>query len=213
MAAVAEEWFRSPAWDSVARADFEARLARARPGNRQQYLRIKGVSLRAAGELDGAAQLLQRAADYADGALFMTVAAWETLADMAAERGDRPAAEHLYRRILTEQPGLSGTTGSVEISLAEVLLDGGGAERRDEALALLHSWLDRDQIKWASQLFRWHLDLIRVAEATGDTQTVRRAANTALTLAEQGPQLPHHPDVGLVKTDKATLKRLRKLAK
>lgn len=210
---MAEEWFRSPAWDDAARADFETRLARARPANRQQYLRIKGVSLRAAGELQGAGQLLERAAEYPDGHLFMTVAAWETLADMAAERGDRSTAERLYRRILTEQPSLSGTTGTVEISLAEVLLDGGGTDRRDEALTLLNSWLERDQIKWASQLFRWHLDLIRIAEATGNTQTVRRTANTALSLTEQGPQLPNHPDIGLVKTDTATLKRLRKLAK
>jgi hypothetical protein len=36
MPPVADEWFRSPAWDKPARADFEARLARARPHNRQQ---------------------------------------------------------------------------------------------------------------------------------------------------------------------------------
>jgi hypothetical protein len=85
MVVVADEWFRSPAWDDAARAAFEARLARARPGNRQQYLRIKGVSLRAAGELDGARELLERAAKHPDGHLYMTVAAWESLADMAAE--------------------------------------------------------------------------------------------------------------------------------
>jgi predicted Zn-dependent protease len=211
--AVADEWFRSPDWDDTARADFEARLARARAGNRQQYLRIKGVSLRAAGELDGARELLERSAAHPDGHLFMTVAAWETLADMAAERGDRATAEQLYRRILDEQPSLSGTTGSVEISLAEVLLDSGNADARAEALNLLNSWIERDRIKWASQLFRWHLDLIRIAEADGDVETVRRAANTALSLTERGPQLPRHPDVGLVETDEATLERLRRLAR
>ena len=41
------DWFRSPDWDEPARTAFEARLARARPRNRQQYLRIKGLALRA----------------------------------------------------------------------------------------------------------------------------------------------------------------------
>ncbi|MGO8956786.1 MAG: hypothetical protein ACLQFR_05360 [Streptosporangiaceae bacterium] len=40
------EWFRSPAWDESARADFEVRLSRARPHNRQQYLLIKALALR-----------------------------------------------------------------------------------------------------------------------------------------------------------------------
>jgi predicted Zn-dependent protease len=213
MSSVVDEWFRSPAWDEAALADFEGRLARARPHNRQQYLRIKGISLRAAGQLDAARELLERAADFPEGYLHETVAAWETMADMAAERGDRVAAEQLYRRILAEQPSLSGTSGNVEISLAELLLDTGRPGARDEASALLNSWIGRKQLKLDSELFRWHLALIRVAEAIGDHETVRRAANTALRLADRGPKLPRHPDVGLVQTDRATLKRLRKLAK
>ena len=210
---VADEWFRSPAWNAAARVDFEARLARARPFNRQQYLRIKGISLRAAGQMDGARELLERAADFPDGYFHQTVGAWETLADMAVERGDRVTAAKLYRRVLAEQPSLSGSTGNVEISLAEVLLDGGRLEERDEALKLLNTWIERKGMKFDSQLFRWHLNLIRIAEATGDHETVRRAANTALTLAERGPQLARHPEVGIVQTDKTTIKRLRKLAK
>lgn len=208
-----DDWFRSPEWDDAAHADFEAHLARARANNRQQYLRIKGVSLRAAGHLDAARELLERAADHPIGYSAETVAAWESLADMAVERRDWASAEQLYRRILAEQPSLSGTTGSVEISLAEVLLASGRTEDRDEALTLLNSWIGRNGLKFDSQLFRWHLDLIQIAEATGDTETVRRAAGTALTLTERGPQLPRHPDVGLVQTDAATVERLRELAK
>ena len=209
-----DEWFRRPAWDDAARADFEARLARARPHNRQQYLRIKGLSLRAAGQLAGAHELLERAADYPepDGYLHQTVSAWETLADIAAERGDRATAEEIYRRILA-LPSQSGSSGTIEISLADLLLDTGRQQDRDEALALLNDWLKRDQLKFDHVLFRWHLVLIRLAEAAGDRETVQRAANTALTLAERGPQLPRHPDVGLVHANKATLKRLRKLAR
>jgi hypothetical protein len=99
------------------------------------------------------------------------------------------------------------------MSLAELLLDTGRHAAREEALALLSTWINRQGVKLDSQLFRWHLDLIRVAQIDGDGETVRRAANTALTLANRGPQLPRHPEVGLVQTDKATLKYLRKLAR
>ncbi|HEY3954536.1 MAG TPA: hypothetical protein VGM53_14260 [Streptosporangiaceae bacterium] len=173
---MANDWFRSPEWDEDARADFETRLARARPHNRQQYLR-------AAGHLDGARELLERAADRTDGYFVQTVAAWETLADMAVVRGDRESAEQLYRRILAEQPSLSGTTGSVEMSLAEILLDTGHPDALNEAFALLRSWTGRSGIKFDSQLFRWHLDVIRAAQAIGDQETVKTAASAALKLA------------------------------
>jgi hypothetical protein len=55
-----EDWFRSPAWDQAARAEFELRLARARDHNRPQYLRIKGLALREAGLVDAARVLWQR---------------------------------------------------------------------------------------------------------------------------------------------------------
>jgi tetratricopeptide (TPR) repeat protein len=209
-----EEWFRSSAWGEAARDDFEMRLARARPHNRQQYIRIKGLALRSAGHTEAARELLERAADYPppDSYLHQTVAAWETLADMAVQRGDRSTAEQLYRRILA-LPNQSGSSGTVEIALAELLLDTSRPSDRDEASALLNAWMDRGGMKFDHVLFRWHLVLIRLAQAIDDRETVQRAARTALNLAERGPQLPHHPDVGLVKPEEATLKRLRKLAK
>jgi hypothetical protein len=130
---------------------------------------------------------------------------------MAVDRGDPATAEQIYRRILA-LPNQSGSTGSVEISLANLLLDTSRGPDRDEASALLDAWMNRDQLKFDHVLFRWHLTLIRLAEAIGDEETVRRAANTAITLAERGPQLPRHPGVGLVHADMATLERLRELA-
>lgn len=103
--------------------------------------------------------------------------ACEKLGDIAVHQGDRQAAEEYYRRVLIDNPTLDGTTGCVEISLAELLLDTRREPGRDEALALLNSWLKRPGMKLDSQLFRWHLVLIRLAEQTGDCETARRAAN------------------------------------
>jgi hypothetical protein len=176
-------------------------------------LRIKGLALRSAGDTDGAQELLERAAACPDGYTFQTLAAWETLADMAVDRGDRHTAEQLLRRILEVQDaGGSRATGSVEITLAEILLDCDRPGDRAESMTLLNTWIERDGLKFDNQLFRWHLNLIRIAETTGDRETVQRAAKTALELAERGPQLPRHGDVGLVRTDTETLERLRRLA-
>ena len=57
---MADDWFRSPDWSPIAQAEFEARLSRARPYNRAQYLRIKGLALAEAGEKRGARQLWER---------------------------------------------------------------------------------------------------------------------------------------------------------
>jgi hypothetical protein len=54
------EWFRSPDWGEADRADFERHLARSRAYNRAQYLRIKGLALRDAGEIDEARGLWLR---------------------------------------------------------------------------------------------------------------------------------------------------------
>lgn len=209
---MADEWFRSPAWDEAARAGFEARLARSRPYNRQQYLRVKAVSLRDGRNHAAAWELFQRVVNEPDGDLLEVVFARENLGDLAAERGDYNTAMEFYRRVLTEEPTLSGTTGDVEISLAELLLDSSLPADRDEARRLLDSWVARDILKFNSSLFRWHMALIRLAAMTGDRETVRSAAKTALELAQRGPQLSRHKDVGLVETDGATLTRLRKLA-
>lgn len=209
---MSEDWFRAPAWDAASRDDFEKRLARARPHNRPQYLRIKALALRNAGEIQAAKTLLLRVLDQPGVYPFEVACTHELLGDLAAQQGDRQVAGNYYSLVLDEQPSLSGTTGTVEISLAELLLDGGAETDRTQALDLLNSWFARPGMKFDSQLFRWHLAIIRLAEQTGERETVRRAANTALELASRGPQLVRHKDVGLVHADDATLLRLRDLA-
>jgi hypothetical protein len=106
---------------------------------------------------------------------------------MAVDRGDRETAEQLYRRILTEQPSLSWITGAVEMSLAEILLDTGRPDALNEASAWLSAWIERDGLRFDHQLFRWHLDFVRTAQATGARETViKRAARIALELAARG---------------------------
>jgi hypothetical protein len=209
---VPDEWFRSPLWTDEARTDFEARLGRARGYNRPQYLKIKAIALREAGLIEPARDLLMRVAEQPEVHGFEVASAQELLGDLAVLRDEPDEAERFFRWVLTEWPTLNGTSGAVEISLAELLIERNRDTERDEAQALLSSWMDRDGLKFDHTLFRWHLALIALAEQIGDRETIQRAAQTALTLAGRGRQFPKHGDVGLVRTDLATLNRLERLA-
>ena len=208
---MADDWFRSPDWSAEAQEEFYARLGRARAHNRTQYTRIKGLALRDSGQLDAARGLWLGILEGEGGHDFERASTLEHLADSYVEC-DPPLAEGYYRRLLSEHPTLNGTTATAEIALAELLVDKGDGASMDEALALLNSFLHRNTAQFPSVLFRWNLALIRIAEATGDDETVQRAAGTALSLANQGPVFSDHEDVGVVRTDALTLRRLRKLS-
>lgn len=128
-------------------------------------------------------------------------------------REDPAMAEHYYRRLLAEYPTLSGTSPAVEVSLANLLIDKGDQASLEESFALLNSYLECGFMQFPSNLFRWHLARIRIAQATDDKETVRRSARTALDLANRGPVLPRHMALGVVQADEQTLERLPELAK
>jgi len=209
---VADDWFRSSDWSPAAQADFEARLKRARGHNKTQYARIKGLALHESGQTKAARLLWERIlAD--DSALdFERATTLEHLGDSYV--GDDPSrAEQYFRRLLHEYPTLNGTSHTVEISLAELEMAKGRRADTDEALALLNAFLERGISQFPNVLFRWHLVLIDVAQATKKKATVKQAARTALDLAGRGPVFPRHKDVGVVRAEEKTLRRLRKLAK
>lgn len=208
---VSDEWYRGADWDADTQEAFELRLRRARPANRQQYLRIKATYLLSGGKEDDGVQLLHRSIELgtwrAD-----TASAWEQLGDVAALRGHTEEAVACYERVLREQPSLNGTSGKVEISLAEVLLATQEQSKVDEAIGYLNAWIKRDGPKLNDARFRWFLALIDASEAVGDHETAARSAKNALDLAARGPQFCRHRDVGIVQADDLTLHRLKRLA-
>lgn len=207
---VREEWYRGPTWDPAARSDFEQRLHRARAHNRSQYLRIKALALREAGECNEARELLLRLiAEYPQ--TIDAASATELLGDIAGEQGRAAEAESWYRRVLRQWPTLNGTSAMVEVSLAELLTIRGGDTRCREAHQLLESRLDRGSM-FDNELFRWHVAHARAATQLGDTDTAKRSARTALSLVGRGPRFPRHPTVGIVHTNEDTLTWLRRVA-
>src|SRR5712691_10625788 len=175
MTRVADEWFRTSAWDAAARQDFERRLERSRAHTRPQYLRIKGLALIEAGNEEAAMELFQRVLRDHPGSLDCRMAL-ETMAGLERKQGNPLIAERLYRDLLKRWPDLNATTGMANVSLAELLLEKGGRDSAEEALQQLQAALARPGgVTLNANLFRWHVTLVRAAEAIGDTETTKRA--------------------------------------
>jgi hypothetical protein len=210
---MADEWFRSPDWSEQARAEFERRLARSRAHSRAQYLRIKGLALEGAGEVEAARSLWLRVlSDDGEHSELQGFGAMEHLGDSYAAT-DPDLAEHYYRCLIVENPRLNMTTTLQYVKLAELLIRRGQPADLREASDLLVTWVDAARSPFPNAQFRWNLAAIELGEAAGDRTAVREAARRALDCAAVGAPFSRHKNVGLVETDKRTLKRLERLAR
>lgn len=204
---MAGDWFRTPDWDAEAQLDFERRLARSRPRNQSQYLRIKALALRDAGRVADAKRLLQRVIDeYPDG--FDSAHAAELLGDLAREAADLDEAVRRYEQTLQLRPDLNGTSGQAHISLAEVL------NQRRAHLEALHALARIPLAKLGLDVarFRWNAALADAAAGVGERQVAKVSAERALALLRAPDQFARHPGVGRAETSQLQEARLRALA-
>jgi hypothetical protein len=137
------DWYRSLAWDAEIEAGFEERLRRARPASRAQYIRIQATYLLESPDLgvrETGRGLLQRViAEYPDDIQAKT--AMEQLGGSLAGDARLAEAEQALRETLrmcaASPAGRSGTTGTTELRLAEVIMSAGDAARISEAAEFL----------------------------------------------------------------------------
>lgn len=202
------EWFRTGDWDESARETFETRLARARADNRAQYLRIKALSLHAAGSVAAATDLLHRVLEEFPDSLDAAACA-ELLGDMACEAGAHQEAEHHYRRSLDLSAAQNGTSGEVHVGLAEALL---GQGRHREALDALRS-SSVSELTMNRSICRWNAALAQAAHGAGEREAAMQAAQAALALLDAPDQFSRHPGVGRGSLNDETVKRLRAISK
>jgi tetratricopeptide (TPR) repeat protein len=201
-------WYETADWDAAAQEDFEERLSRtrARPANRAEYLRRKGVELERAGLLYEAVRLYERFVAEEQANPFYVGWTIERLGDIARRSGQLADAERYYRQVLTTVGPHKSRSGMVEVSLAELLLDRG---RPGEAAAALD---DADMFSvtmFYANLFRYEVAQARIAQALGDTDAASAAAARALDLVGAPAQYSRHPGVGAVQIDDAIITMLR----
>ena len=119
-------------------------------------------------------------------------------------------AEYEYQAAIAASPTLSGTTGEVHLSLAEVLLTRDGVAAGAQIDSLLAD--AKPYLSFNSTVFRWQVLRARLAKVRGDRDTQRSAAEAALTLVAADPQFSQHPNVGLARPEPVLIAELERLA-
>jgi hypothetical protein len=198
-------------YDEQVMAEFEQRLARARPESQPGYLRVKAATLLEGGDPTArrvAIDLLQRVVTTHDHFIEVPFA-HELLGGAYSAEGDPAAAErHLRLCLQTADERRNGTTGYTELSLAEVLLEQG---RTAEAGELLADEALQGRLRFKSALYRYAVAVARYQAATNGDPKLWAAR--ALDLAHDAtPQFSRHPTVGLPEPDPATIEEMRRLA-
>jgi hypothetical protein len=203
-------WMHDPQSDRETMAEFERRLAKARPISRAQYLRVKAATLleqQTPAATAIAIDLLTRVVTNYDNRLEVPFS--HELLGVAYRRvGDLAAAEHHFRVCIdTAYENRSGTSHLTELWLAEVLLDQGRTAEAGDLLVLEE--LQRN-LTWNSAIFRFVVACARYEARTGGDPAPW--AKQALDLgADRTHPLTKHQDLGLVETDDATLDEMRHL--
>lgn len=207
-AASRDAWYRSSDWDERSRAEFETRLARAKPGNGVQYRRIKGIALLESGDRKREAagrELLEQIVSGRDAPGHERITALCVLGAHEQDRGSLIDAEHHLRAalgLMASNP--SGSSQLEEVRLAEILLAKGGRPDLVEARDLL----DRRAAsppRFLSARFRMCVAGARVSLALKDKTRAADWAAAALDLAASTHSgLANHPTLGLVETDSVT---------
>jgi hypothetical protein len=139
-----EDWYRCTSWTEGHRERFEQRLARARPENRAQYLRIQGVYLHQSDDPDiraSAIRLFERVVSEHPDALSQVAGAHIQLARHFEAKGEIDSAVEHYRATLAAESGGHMHHG-VELDFAELIIEQELAELYDVADVLLDAAAD-----------------------------------------------------------------------
>lgn len=216
------EWFRSSRWTPAIAEAFETRLQRARPDNRQQYVRIQATHLVAQDEsaVREAGRVLLRRIAYGDGPYdFESLTALEQLGSSLLADGKLDEAESVLREVLlrieTLPSGRSGTSHTTELTLAELALERGGPDALAEADRLLDIAEPHVQqsAMFRNLVLRFLVCRARVAAALGRPEAGGYARQALEIASETTPSLPRHPDLGRPVASAKLRRELARIAK
>jgi tetratricopeptide (TPR) repeat protein len=208
-------WFRRSAWSPSDRADFFARFARSRLGNRAQYLRIQAWHLQQVGTepmYEAALDLLNMlVADYPEPTQLSEAHSQRAACLAATGRTEEAILE--YRTALGGQREFPNVIGYAYIEFAELVLELDRRELFSEALAVLQEFSGYEF--FPTNAYRMAAARAMLYDCLGQRQEAARFASLAIAAAaatESG--FRYHRDLGLVDTDaeSETLSHLRQLA-
>lgn len=208
-----KDWFRKSTWTKSDAADFDARLQRARPLGRAQYLRIQAFHLWETGgdaEIRAALGLVERLLrDYSNN---IQVPLALHLQGQCLERlGDNRAALASYRRSVEEQRRMPSIKTDAYLEFAWLVAREKSSNLYDEALRLLDEF--RGLAAFPIQRFRLSAIQALIAAERGESSAASYARAALAAAVETSSGFRNHPRLGLVAEGEEHLKgRLREIA-
>jgi tetratricopeptide (TPR) repeat protein len=196
------DWFRVPVVDESTRTEFEARLKRARPASRAQYLKLQAFHLAEIGHHEEALRMLGRALA-SDPGVFESNIHERRATSLSALGRDHEALEAL-RESLSARRNSNQILGPAPVSFAMLVAQGGFEECYSEALQVLDEFWEVSPIFPLTE-FRQFAARAMLRHELGQAGA-RRDAERALLAAEKtksGAQ--KHPTLGLVGGESASL--------
>ena len=190
------DWFRKSTWSAEDERDFRARLNRARPNNRPQYLRVQAVHLLENGLAEPALRLLDEFLAGPDD-LFLTLG-HALRASALTDLGRLDEALAAYRAAIEVQRRRPNVRAYAPLEFAELVVATNRRALFGEALEVLDELHGNDpfpEINYREAAVR-----AQIAATLGDRATARQHAARALqaAAATRAP-FPRHPDLGLVR--------------
>lgn len=211
-----DDWYRSRTWSEDIAARFEQRLSRART-QRCQYLAIQGGILAYSDSADlrrtGRALLRRVISDYPDH--FDAKSACETIGRSYQKDGRlQDSADSLRAAVAMCEAspiGYSGTSGTPDLHLAEVLLEMGG--HAQEAADILEAGTTRIlDTPMVVTRYRFYLAFARALHSLSH-ELAPELAQRALEAADQTePVFRFHPTVGIPDSTADEIRELQRIA-
>lgn len=210
-----DEWYRSGRWDRRAREGFERELAAGKPEERSELLRIKGLTLAesplAWRRKAGVGLLHRLVREYGDDP-WDASEAHALLAEFYERRGDAEQAVHHYRACWEAEQEDGHISHETALKLAALLVATGEAAESDEADRLLALKFEHGVVDSAEK-WQYSVTRARLAALRGRADEAAFFARVAVRVRERNePVYAKHPDVGLVETDRATVRDVKRLA-
>ncbi|MGA9797327.1 MAG: hypothetical protein WBQ17_17515 [Rhizomicrobium sp.] len=207
---MAKDWFRKTKWDAENEADFFARLAKAKPLNRAQYLGIQAITL-----IELKPEIGARLADLAlnDYPRDVQRARWLSCrAKCAIQLKNIDEALNFFELAIQEGRNSPNMDVGAPADFAFLVAENDLHERYDDALRVLEEFPNQNAFPLAK--FRFDASRALILSALGRGDEARNAARNALEAAAQGQTaLRYHRAIGLVgNTFSQIRRRLKKIA-
>jgi tetratricopeptide (TPR) repeat protein len=189
-----DDWFRNQSWNRAIEADFFARLGRAMPGNRAQYLRIQACTLSEEHPVV-ALRLLEQYFSFGD--RFDLAQAYVDQATAFLSLGEYERAVEAYESALAAEARRPNVLTGAIFVLPLLIARRKDTARYSRALALLQQGASR--LTWPLDHFHWHAAHALIDFELGKFIEARERARAALEAAsQQHSGFRYHSNLGLV---------------